>query len=228
MARQSALHVDGDTIVVHYRAVDASERECRFRQTLLRHTRLERDDSHRRGATIAWTNRDRNRPGAAQRRAGRFCYNPAAHGTEAGVSSSNFLDSESIVARRDIAVAVVMVAITLAIARGACAQAQPPPVIRFNPGGIGLEEAVVLTLQNAAIVKLQDADLQRSTGAAKNAGGQFDASRCTRAGDSNRIQELTENRKQIERRKRETIREELERNRTNRARGALARVAQSW
>jgi hypothetical protein len=111
-----------------------------------------------------------------------------------------------------------MVAITLAIARPASAQAQPeqPPLIRFDPG-IGLEEAVALTLQNAVMVKLQDAELQRRTGAARKARGQFDASLCTRADYRYRVQELTENRKENEPRKRGTIREELERNRTNRA-----------
>ena len=95
-------------------------------------------------------------------------------------------------------------------------QSDQPPIIRFDPGGIGLEEAVTLTLQNAPLLKLQDADVQRAAGAEQEARGQFDPSFLSRLNYTYRIQELSENRKADEVRKRDTIREELNRNRGGR------------
>jgi outer membrane protein TolC len=97
--------------------------------------------------------------------------------------------------------------------------AEQPPIVRFDPQGIGVLEAVMLTLQNDPALKLQETAVQRAGGLEQEARGLFDPSLLTIAQYEYRIQELTENRKENERAKRENAREQLDRNRTNAERG---------
>src|SRR5262245_20990695 len=97
--------------------------------------------------------------------------------------------------------AVSLATIGVLTPRAAAAQQRPDqaPVVRFHPVGIGLEEAVNLTLQNAPPIKLQDTEVQRAAGVEQEARGQFDASLLSRFDYTYRIQELTEERKANER-----------------------------
>jgi outer membrane protein TolC len=97
--------------------------------------------------------------------------------------------------------------------------------MRFDPQGIGLVEAVTLALQHDADLKLREADVQRASGVEQEERGLFDASFLTTAQYEYRIQELTENRKENERAKRERAREQLDRDRV-RAEGGRALVGQ--
>jgi outer membrane protein TolC len=121
--------------------------------------------------------------------------------------------------RQVIAPLLCLVAAHVLVAHPASAQTvnvEQPPVIHFDPGGIGLAEAVTVALQNDPNLKQQDAEVQRSTGVEQEARGQFDTVFLNQYTFSYRIQELTENRKENERLKRDSLSEELENNRVSR------------
>jgi outer membrane protein TolC len=121
--------------------------------------------------------------------------------------------------RQVIAPLLCLVAAHALVAHPASAQivnVEQPPVIHFDPGGIGLAEAVTVALQNDPQLKLQDAEVQRSAGVEQEARGQFDTVFLNQYTFSYRVQELTENRKENERLKRDSLREELENNRVSR------------
>ena len=93
--------------------------------------------------------------------------------------------------------------------------ADQPPVITFPAEGITLEEAVRLTLQHEPGIKLREAAARFQEGVAQEQSGAFDVSLLGNVQYTYRVQELTENRKQAERDKRDRLRSAVEDNRSN-------------
>jgi outer membrane protein TolC len=82
---------------------------------------------------------------------------------------------------------------------------QPPPVVTFAPEGVSLEEALRLTLRNEPGIQLSDAEVDRLLGFAQEQSGVFDLTLTGGYEYSYRVQELTESRKEDERKKRRTV-----------------------
>ncbi len=95
------------------------------------------------------------------------------------------------------------------------AQVQAPPVIQFPAEGLTLEEAVRLTLQHEPAIKVEQAGARFREGVAQEQGGAFDVSLLGHLFYTYRVQELTENRKQAERDKRDRLRASVENNRAS-------------
>jgi outer membrane protein TolC len=87
----------------------------------------------------------------------------------------------------------------------ASAERQGPPVVRFTPDGLTLEEAVRLALDNDAELARAQADLDRRRGVLQEQQGPFDLTLLGNVSFSYRIQEMTESRKAEERKKREDL-----------------------
>jgi len=86
---------------------------------------------------------------------------------------------------------------------------QAPPVVTFAPEGVSLEEALRLTLRNEPNIQLSDAEVDRLLGFAQEQSGVFDLTLSGGVEYSYRVQELTEARKEDERKKRRTVDEFL-------------------
>jgi outer membrane protein TolC len=78
-------------------------------------------------------------------------------------------------------------------------QPYDPPVMRFEPSGISLLEAVQMTLENDPNIKLQEAGVSYQEGVARQFKGEFDVHLLFDANYQYREQELRESRKEIER-----------------------------
>jgi outer membrane protein TolC len=98
-------------------------------------------------------------------------------------------------------------------AAGQQAAASPPaagnetqsPVVKFPPGGIGLDEVVRLTLQHDPAMKHQEATVRFQDGVVQERSGPFDFTIGGNLFYDYRVSEMTENRKQSERDKRNRI-----------------------
>lgn len=84
-------------------------------------------------------------------------------------------------------------------------QALEAPVVRFPAEGVGLEEAVRLTLQHDPNLRRQEASVQFQGGVVQEQAGPFDYTWLSNVQYQNRIQELTEARKLEERTKRQRL-----------------------
>jgi outer membrane protein TolC len=110
------------------------------------------------------------------------------------------------------------------VGHGAVVSAQPPapggdtapaltgpaeraPVIRFDPGGIGLDEAVGLALQHSPSMKLRRETVRLQEGIEQEQRGLFDLTLLANVLYDYRVQELSDNRKQAEIGKRDNLRE---------------------
>src|SRR2546428_6573209 len=101
------------------------------------------------------------------------------------------------------------------------APAQDAPVVRFAPEGIGLDEAVRLTLQYDANLRRQLAAADFSTGVALEQMGQFDYTLQGGISYERRVQELSQSRKDSEQQKRDRLDQAISSN------GTAARNAQA-
>lgn len=93
----------------------------------------------------------------------------------------------------------------------------PPVVVKFPQGGVGLSEAVRLTLEHQPSIDLAETNVSRQEAVAQEQRGAFDWTLSSRLFYSYRQQELPEARKEIERNKRGQLRKSIEENRTNAA-----------
>lgn len=89
------------------------------------------------------------------------------------------------------------------------AAAQPAPVVRFEPRGVGLEEAVNLTLQHDPALQQQAAAVDFQKGVVQQEGGAFDPTIIASLFTEYRLQELTQGRKDSELEKRQTLEESI-------------------
>src|SRR5207302_1210654 len=101
------------------------------------------------------------------------------------------------------------------------APAEEAPIVRFAPEGIGLDEAVRLTLQYDANVRRQLAAADFSTGVAIERMGQFDYTLQGGISYERRVQELSQSRKDSEVQKRDRLDQAISQN------GTAARNAQA-
>lgn len=92
-----------------------------------------------------------------------------------------------------------------------------PVVVKFPPAGVGLPEAVRLTLEHQPAIDLAENNISRQQAVAQEQGGAFDWTLSSKLFFSYRQQELPEARKEIERNKRNQLRKNIEENRTNAA-----------
>jgi outer membrane protein TolC len=125
-------------------------------------------------------------------------------------------------------VPAVAVGVSAGVARAQAPAPAPgpagqPTVVQFPATGVGLAEAVRLTLQHQPALQQAEAGLEQRLGAAQEQQGFFDWTLSSRIFYSYRQQELPESRKEIERNKRAQIRKGVEENRQNaqRAEGLL-------
>jgi outer membrane protein TolC len=95
------------------------------------------------------------------------------------------------------------------------AQAAEAPVVRFAPDGIGLDEAVRLTLQYDPNLQRQLASASFQAGIALEQSGPFDLTLLGNVQYERRIQELSESRKQNERDKRDRLDQVIRDNASN-------------
>jgi outer membrane protein TolC len=99
------------------------------------------------------------------------------------------------------------------------AQEYVPPVIRFAPQGIGIEEAVRLTIEHEPTIKVQEAQTDLQEGIAQEQTGFFDATLAGAVSYEYRQQELPESRKELERDTRQALADGLSDNAEDRDRG---------
>ncbi len=88
-----------------------------------------------------------------------------------------------------------------------------PVIVKFPQAGVGLVEAVRLTLDNQPSIDLAEAGVERQEGVVQEQTGAFDWTLSSRLFYSYRQQELPEARKEIERNKRAQLRKNVEQNR---------------
>jgi outer membrane protein TolC len=96
------------------------------------------------------------------------------------------------------------VGVTATERRAGSQESYQPPVMKFEPQGLSLEEAVRLTLQHDPGIRLQQSRANFQTGMAQERTGLFDVSFLGNLQYNYRLQELTENRKLTERDKRDS------------------------
>jgi len=90
-------------------------------------------------------------------------------------------------------------------AQAAGAQQAGPPVVRFAPGGISLDEAVRLALEHGPFIQRSEADSAFRAGVAQQRSGLFDTTLLGTVSFSHRVQELTDSRKEEEQKKRDDL-----------------------
>ncbi|HEY8550555.1 MAG TPA: TolC family protein [Vicinamibacterales bacterium] len=88
--------------------------------------------------------------------------------------------------------------------------AAQPPVVTFSPEGVGLDEAIRLTVQHDPNIQLSAATVDRLAGFAQEQSGLFDVTLFGSVEYTYRIQELTESRKEVERKKRRDLAQAIE------------------
>ncbi len=99
------------------------------------------------------------------------------------------------------------------------------PVVRFEPQGVGLQEAVRLTLQHDPALQQQQAAIDFQKGVVQQEAGAFDPTIIASLFTEYRVQELTQSRKDSEREKRETLDQSIAQQRTDLARSRDLRDA---
>ncbi|MCU0255346.1 MAG: hypothetical protein MUF60_01260, partial [Vicinamibacterales bacterium] len=107
---------------------------------------------------------------------------------------------------------------------------QAAPVVRFDPQGVGLAEAVTLTLQHDPALQQQQQAVAFQAGVVQQERGAFDPTILASLFTEYRVQELTQGRKDSEREKRETLAQSIQQQqndvaRSQELRNALAAVA---
>ncbi len=137
--------------------------------------------------------------------------------------------------RRGVALVAcgVLAAVTALSAQEPPAGTSPPgsgavptaPVVRFEPQGVGLEEAVGLTLKHDPALQQQQAAVDFQRGVVQQEQGAFDPTIIASLFTEYRVQELTQSRKDSEREKRETLDQSIADQRTDLARSRDLRDA---
>jgi outer membrane protein len=109
---------------------------------------------------------------------------------------------------------VVLLTASGAVSHSEAQEEEPyrPPVLNFDEEGIGLVEAVRLTLQHDPNIRLQDQVTVFQKGVAQEQTGAFDFSLLGNLSYEYRQQELSESRKKLEQEKRDFLDEEIARN----------------
>ena len=135
------------------------------------------------------------------------------------------------VASRPVRALLASAVLLLAAPPAVFAQPSPPSVapaqpvvVRFPQAGVGLVEAVRLTLDNQPSLDLAETNVARQEGVVQEQAGAFDWTLSSRLFYSYRQQELPESRKEIERNKRAQIRKGVNDNRetARKAQGLIA------
>lgn len=136
--------------------------------------------------------------------------------------------------RRGVALVAfgVLAAVTSLSAQQPPASAPPPggavpaaPIVRFEPQGVGLEEAVRLTLQHDPALQQQQAAIDLQAGVVQQERGAFDPTIIASLFTEYRVQELTQSRKDSELEKRQTLERSIAQQRTDLSRAQQLRDA---